>query len=49
MKKKNSIRLSFEFPREEYPYLKIFCAKKKISIGEFITNLLIKYIAENRN
>ena len=43
---KNTVRLNFEFPREESPYLKLLCAEKGISLREFATNLLIDAIEE---
>ena len=30
---KNNVRLNFEFPRSEYPYLKMICAEKGVSLG----------------
>jgi predicted DNA-binding protein len=43
---KNTVRLNFEFPREEYPYLKMLCAEKGLSFKEFATELFIKAIEE---
>ena len=43
---KQTVRLNFEFPREEYPYLKMICAQKGISLREFATEMLIKAIEE---
>lgn len=43
---KNTVRLNFEFPREEYPYLKMLCAEKGLSFKEFATELLLKEIEE---
>jgi len=43
---KETVRLNFEFPREEYPYLKMLCAQKGISFKEFATELLIRAIEE---
>lgn len=43
---KDTIRLNFEFPREEYPYLKMLCAQRGISFKEFATELLIRAIEE---
>jgi predicted DNA-binding protein len=40
------VRLNFEFPKEEYPYLKMLCAEKGLSLKEFATELLIKAIEE---
>lgn len=46
---KNTVRLNFDFPRKEYPYLKMLCAKKGISLREFATELLIKAIEESED
>lgn len=46
MKEKDTIRLNFDFPREEYPYLKMLCAQKGMSLKEFATKLLIRAIEE---
>lgn len=43
---KGTVRLNFEFPREEYPYLKMLCAKKGKSFKAFATELLLKAIEE---
>lgn len=43
---KNSVRLNFEFPREHYPYLKMVCAQKGLSLREFASDLLIQAIEE---
>jgi hypothetical protein len=43
---KNTVRLNFEFPREEYPYLKLLCAKRGLSLRDFGTELFIKAIEE---
>jgi len=43
---KNNVRLNFEFPRSEYPYLKMICAEKGVSLREFATGLLIKAIED---
>jgi hypothetical protein len=43
---KNTVRLNFEFPKREYPYLKMLCAEKGISFREFATELLLKAIEE---
>ena len=44
--KQNTVRLNFEFPEEHYPYLKMVCAKKKMSIKDFASNLIIREIEE---
>lgn len=44
--RKDTVRLNFEFPKKEYPYLKLLCAKKGISLRELATELLIKAIED---
>lgn len=43
---KETVRLNFDFPREEYSYLKMLCAQKGLSLREFATELLIHAIEE---
>lgn len=43
---KSTVRLNFEFPREHYPYLKMLCAKKGMSLKDYASELLIKSIEE---
>lgn len=43
---KDTVRLNFDFPRSEYPYLKLICAEMGISFKEFATELLLKTIEE---
>lgn len=43
---KGTIRINFEFPKDEYPYLKMICAEEGISLKEFATKLLLKGIEE---
>lgn len=43
---KTTVRLNFEFPREEYPFLKMLCAEKGVSLREFATELLMQAIEE---
>lgn len=43
---KNTVRLNFEFPRKQYPYLKMLCAVKGLSLKEFATDLIIRAIEE---
>lgn len=38
------IRLSFDFPKKDYPYLKLMCAKKGISFNELATELILAAI-----
>lgn len=46
MEEKDTVRLNFEFPREEFPYLKMLCAQKGISFKELATQLILKAIDE---
>lgn len=39
-------KLSVEFPIEEYIYLKMACAKKGVSLKEFVTTSVIKSIQD---
>lgn len=41
-----TVRLNFEFPKEEYPYLKMLCAQKGVSFKELATQLLLQAIEE---
>ena len=43
---KNTVRLNFEFPRSEYPYLKLMCADRGLSFRELATELLLKTIED---
>lgn len=43
---KSTVRLNFEFPRREYPYLKMLCAEEGISLKEFATSLILKALEE---
>lgn len=43
---KQTVRLNFEFPREEYPYLKMMCAEKGISFRELATELIFNAIED---
>jgi len=43
---KDTIRINFEFPREHYPYLKMLCAKKGISLREYASELLIQSLED---
>jgi hypothetical protein len=44
--KKSTVRLNFEFPREEYPQLKLICAELGVSFREFATDLFLNAIEE---
>lgn len=39
-------RLSVEFPAEEYVYLKMACAKKGVSLKDFVNQAVIRSIEE---
>ena len=41
-----TIRINFEFPREAYPYLRLLCAKKGLSLRSFATQALLKAMEE---
>ncbi len=43
---KQTVRLNFEFPREEYPYLKMMCAEKGVSFRELATELIFNAIED---
>jgi hypothetical protein len=43
---KDTIRLNFDFPRGEYPYLKLMCAERGISFRELATELLFEALEE---
>ena len=43
---KDTIRLNFEFPRSEYPYLKLMCAEKGVSFKKLATEILLNTIEE---
>jgi hypothetical protein len=43
---RDTVRLNFEFPREDYPYLKMMCAAKGVSFRELATELLRNAIEE---
>ena len=40
------VRLNFEFPKEEYPFLKMVCADMGVSLKKFATDLMLKAIEE---
>ena len=46
MQKHQNKKLTFEFPAEEYVFLKMTCAKQGVSMKDFITNAVIKSIDE---
>lgn len=46
MNKQEYKKLSLDFPANEYVYLKMACAKKGVSIKDFVTQSVIKSIEE---
>jgi len=46
MQKQAHKKLTFEFPAEEYIFLKMACAKQGISMKDFVTSAIIKSIDE---
>ena len=46
MQKQGFRKVTFDFPAEEYVYLKMTCAKQGISMKEFLTRSAIKSIQE---
>jgi hypothetical protein len=44
--KEETVRINFEFPKKEYPYLKMLCAKKEISLKDFATDLILNAIED---
>lgn len=45
-KRNDTVRLNFEFPKEEYPYLKMVSAKRGMSLENFARTVLLKAIEE---
>ncbi len=43
---KDSVRLNLDFPRSEYPHLKMFLAHKHVTLREYVTEMLIQQIEE---
>ena len=46
MQKHQNKKLTFEFPSEEYVFLKMACAKQGVSMKHFVTNAILKSIDE---
>ena len=46
MEKHSYKKLTFEFPAEEFVYLKLACAKQGVTMKEFVTNAVLKSIDE---
>lgn len=43
---KETVRINFEFPKKDYPYLKMLCAQRGVSLRDFASELLLKAIEE---
>lgn len=39
-------KITFDFPADEYVYLKMTCAKQGVSMKEYLTRVIIKSIEE---
>ncbi len=39
-------KITFNFPEEEYIYLKMTCAKKKVKMKDFLTQAIIRCIED---
>ena len=46
MQKHQYKKLTFEFPAEEYIYLKLACAKQGVTMKDFVTSAVMKSIEE---
>ena len=46
MDKQQYKKVTFDFPAEEYVYLKMACAKQGVSMKDFLTRSVIKSIEE---
>jgi hypothetical protein len=46
MPKQEYKKVTFDFPAEEYVYLKMACAKQGVSMKDFLTKAVIKTIEE---
>ena len=44
--KSETVRINFDFPKKEYPYLKMLCAKRGVSLKKFATDLIAKAIED---
>ena len=49
MDKQQYKKLSVKFPSEEYIFLKMACAKKGVSMKNFVTSAVLKSIDEYEN
>lgn len=46
---KDTVRINFDFPREEYAYLKMMCTKKGITIKDYANNAIIEKIESDED
>jgi len=46
---KETVRVNFEFPQEHYPYFKLLCAKRKQTMREFMTEMVLKEIEKSED
>lgn len=46
MQKQKYKKVTFDFPADEYVYLKMACAKQGVSMKDFLTKAMIKAIEE---
>ena len=46
MQKQTHKKLTFEFPSDEFVFLKMACAKQGVSMKDFVTSAIIKSIDE---
>ena len=44
--RKDTVRINFEFPLKEYPYLKKVCAQRGMTLRDFATMILVRAIEE---
>lgn len=49
MSKQEYRKVTFDFPADEYVYLKMACAKQGVSMKDFLTRSVIKSIEEYEN
>lgn len=49
MERQKYKKLTFEFPAEEYIYLKMACAKQGVSMKTFLTKSIVKTIEDYEN
>lgn len=46
MEKEKYKKITFEFPIEEYVYLKMACAKQGVKMKDFLTNAVIRSVED---